>query len=101
MEGLGAHEDTPSIGKVGMCMAIGRVGMLRLAMSCSRLFHHKLTCSQLAGTCFSLEEILHSDVENRFEEKPGFLAQPSLLGAGRQVQIQARSPGNVANANLS
>ena len=65
MEGLSAHEDTPSIGKVGMCMAIGRVGMLRLAMSCSRLFHHKLTCSQLAGTCFSLQEIAHSDVEDR------------------------------------
>ena len=93
MEGLGAHEDTPSIGKVGMCMSIGRVGMLRLAMSCSRLFHHKLTCSQLAGACFSLQDIVHSDVENRFIENPGFLAQPSLLGAGPQVQSQARSPG--------
>ena len=36
-------------------MTIGRVvGMLRLAMSCSRLFNYKFTCSQLAGTCFSL-----------------------------------------------
>ena len=55
IEGLGAHEDAPSIGKVGMGMTIGRVvGMLRLAMSCSRLFNYKFTCSQLAGTCFSL-----------------------------------------------
>ena len=94
MERLGAHEDTSSIGKVGMCMSIRRVmGMLRLAMSCSRLFHHKLTCSQLPGTCLSLGEIVDSDVENRFEEKPGFLAQPSLLGAGPRVRIQAKSPG--------
>ena len=98
MESLCTHEDAPSIGKV--CMSIGRVGgMLRLAMSCSRLFHYKLTCSQLPGTCFSLEEILLSDVKD-LEVEPGFLGQPSLPGAGPQVQNQARSPGNMTNVYL-
>lgn len=55
MEGFRAHEDTTSIRKVSMCMSIVRViGMLRLAMCCSRLFHYKLTGSQLVGTGFSL-----------------------------------------------
>ena len=53
-ERFGAH-DHP-IGKVaigGMVGMVAVVDMLRLAMCCSWLFHHQLTCSQFTRTTFT------------------------------------------------